>query len=387
VGKSPRRAGVYDELTADDGYGTLLRTEGAIVATATNLMAARAIAFEEIPVIDIGAMFGSDADAKLAVARAIRKASETVGFFYIRNHGVAEEDLARTFELGRRFFDLPDADKLAIHQRHSPHHAGYTPLLAENTNPANKGDLHESFDMVSQLAHAHESAHEHPSALEREAAHEHQSAHERESARDVNLWPAALPELKDHLSRYFAQVLGLGHQLFEVVALSLGLPADFFEAHLTHPTAMLRLNYYPPQPAGSDGSQIGIGAHTDYESFTILAQQPGITALQVWNGREWIHAPPIPGAFIVNIADQMQRWTNDTFLSTRHRAINPTGEPRMSIPFFLGVNYDTVISPLPSCVSADRPSKYPPVIAGDYVLQRLNETYGRAKEDPSAETH
>jgi isopenicillin N synthase-like dioxygenase len=88
----------------------------------------------------------------------------------------------------------------------------------------------------------------------------------------------------------------------------------------------------------------------------------------------------------VNIADQMQRWTNDTFLSTRHRAINPTGEPRMSIPFFLGVNYDTVISPLPSCVSAERPSKYPPVIAGDYVLQRLNETCGRAKEDRSADT-
>jgi isopenicillin N synthase-like dioxygenase len=329
----------------------------------TEIMSARAIAFEEIPVIDIGAMFGSDAAAKLAVARSIRESSETVGFFYIRNHGVAEQDLARTFELSRRFFELPLDEKLSLHQRLSPHHAGYTPLLAENTNPANKGDLHESFDMVSQIAQP----------PERDAGAGH-----AESLRDVNLWPEALPELKEHLHRYFAQVLRLGHRLFEVVALSLGLPAAFFEPHLTHPTAMLRLNYYPPQPAQSDGSQIGIGAHTDYECFTILAQQPGITALQVWNGRDWIHAPPIPGAFIVNIADQMQRWTNDTFLSTRHRAINPTGRPRMSIPFFLGVNHETLISPLPSCISAERPSKYPPVIAGDYVLQRLNETYGRA---------
>jgi len=318
------------------------------VATATSGLSARAIAFEEIPVIDIGAMAGSDAATKLAVAAAVREASETVGFFYIRNHGVSDADLARTFELGRRFFDLPLADKVSIHQRNSPHHAGYTPLLAENTDPANKGDLHESFDMVSQPAH------------------------------DANLWPEALPELKDHLNHYFAQVLELGHRLFAVVALSLGLPEGFFEPHLRRPTAMLRLNYYPPQPAHSDGSQIGIGAHTDYECFTILAQQPGITALQVWNGREWIHAPPIPGAFIVNIADLLQRWTNDTFLSTRHRAINTTGLPRMSIPFFLGVDPDTPISPLPSCVSADRPAKYPPVIAGEYVLQRLNETYGRA---------
>jgi len=348
----------------------------------TELMSARAIAFEEIPVIDIGAMFGSDAAAKLGVARAIRQASETVGFFYIRNHGVAERDLERTFELGRRFFDLPLAEKLAIHQRLSPHHAGYTPLLAENTNPANKGDLHESFDMVSQFAH--QSAQAQQPLRPGQPAQQHEAGRGASAAeglsKDVNLWPAALPELKEHLNRYFAQVLQLGHRLFDVIALSLGLPEAYFEPYLTQPTAMLRINYYPPQPAQGDGSQIGIGAHTDYESFTILAQQPGITALQVWNGREWIHAPPIPGAFIVNIADQMQRWTNDTFLSTRHRAINPTGEPRLSIPFFLGVNYDTVISPLPGCVGADRPSKYPPVIAGEYVLQRLNETYGRVQE-------
>jgi len=328
----------------------------------TETLSARAIAFEEIPVIDIGAMFGNDVAAKRAVARAIREASETVGFFYIRNHGVSEQDLARTFELGRRFFDLPLGEKLSLHQRNSPHHAGYTPLLAENTNPANNGDLHESFDMVSQVADPTDAG---------------------ASRRDVNQWPEVMPELKEHLNRYFAQVLELGHRLFEVIALSLGLPAAFFEPHLTEPTAILRLNYYPPQPAQSDGSQIGIGAHTDYECFTILAQQPGITALQVWNGREWIHAPPIAGAFIVNIADQMQRWTNDTFLSTRHRAINPTGQPRMSIPLFLGVNYDTVISPLPGCVCPERPSKYPPVIAGEYVLQRLNETYGRAKDENS----
>ncbi len=318
------------------------------MATVTSELGARAIAFEEIPVIDIGAMAGNDATAKLAVARAIREVSEMVGFFYIRNHGVADADLARTFELGRRFFDLPLHDKVLLHQRNSPHHAGYTPLLAENTDPANQGDLHEAFDMVSQ-----------PTG-------------------DVNLWPEALPELKEHLNRYFTQVLQLGHRLFAVVALSLGLPEDFFEPHLTHPTAMLRLNHYPPQPVDGDARQIGIGAHTDYECFTILAQQSGITALQVWNGREWIHAPPIPGTFIVNIADLLQRWSNDTFLSTRHRAINTTGLPRMSIPFFLGVNHDTVISPLPNCVSAERPGKYPPVIAGDYVLQRLNETYGRA---------
>ena len=246
-------------------------------------------------------------------------------------------------------------EKLTIHKNLSPQHAGYTPLLAENTDSSNDGDLHEAFDMVSKLAH-------YPGKATTDG--------------DVNLWPDSLPELEMSLNRYCDQMLDLGKQLFEMVALSLGMPEHFFRPYLTHPIAMLRINSYPPQTAQSDSRQIGIGAHTDYECFTILAQQPGITALQVWNGREWIKAPPIDGTFVVNIADLLQRWTNDAFVSTRHRAINISGAARLSIPFFLGVNYDTPISPLPGCVSEERPSKYPPVVAGDYVLQRLNETYG-----------
>jgi isopenicillin N synthase-like dioxygenase len=248
---------------------------------------------------------------------------------------------------------------LSIHKNLSAQHAGYTPLLAENTDSSNDGDLHECFDMVSPLAHF---------------------PGKSATGADVNLWPESLPELKAALDRYFEQMLDLGKRLFEMVALSLGMPEDFFLPHLTHPMGMLRINSYPPQAAQSDSRQIGIGAHTDYECFTILAQQPGITALQVWNGREWIKAPPIPGTFVVNIADLLQRWSNDAFLSTRHRAINISGAARLSIPFFLGVNYDTQISPLPGCVSAARPSKYPPVMAGDYIYQRLNETYGSSKQ-------
>jgi isopenicillin N synthase-like dioxygenase len=326
-----------------------------MVSAVSDLTSVRTAAFDEIPIIDLAGLLRREPGAKLMAARAIRNACENVGFFYIRNHGIPEADIERTFDVGRRFFALPLEAKLSIHKNLSPQHAGYTPLLAENTDLSNDGDLHESFDMVSPLAHYPAKA----------------------AGEDVNLWPQSLAELKLSLDRYFDQVLELGKLLFEMVALSLGLPEDFFRPHLTHPIAMLRINSYPPQPAKSDSRQIGIGAHTDYECFTILAQQPGITALQVWNGREWIKAPPMPGTFVVNIADLLQRWSNDAFRSTRHRAINVSGAARLSIPFFLGVNYDTPISPLPGCVSAERPGKYPAVIAGDYVQQRLNETYGR----------
>jgi len=330
-----------------------------MVTAVGDLTSVRTAAFDEIPIVDFAGLLRDEPGAKLAAAHAIRSACETVGFFYIRNHGIAEADVERIFAVGRRFFALSLEEKLSIHKNLSPQHAGYTPLLAENTDASNSGDLHESFDMVSPLA-------QYPG---RTAA-----------GANLNLWPQSLPQLKAALDRYFGQMLELGKRLFEAVALSLGLPEDFFAANLTHPIAMLRINSYPPQAVNADARQIGIGAHTDYECFTILAQQPGITALQVWNGREWIKAPPIPGTFVVNIADLLQRWSNDAFLSTRHRAINTSGAARLSIPFFLGVNYDTNIAPLPGCVSAERPGKYPPVIAGDYVLQRLNETYGSGKQ-------
>jgi isopenicillin N synthase-like dioxygenase len=318
-------------------------------------LSARALAFEDIPVIDFAGMLGDDQNAKRQVVEDIRQASAEIGFFYIRNHGVPQALIDRVFALGTKFFDLPLPEKLLIHKNQSAHHAGYTPLLAENTDAANKGDLHECFDMVTELDRTPEYPDE-----------------------GSNLWPANLPALRPCLTEYFDEMMKLGRKLFDVVALALALPPGFFDPFLTRPTAMLRINHYPPQPPQSDGSQIGIGAHTDYECFTILAQQPDITALQIWNGNEWIEAPSIPGTFVVNIADQMQRWTNDVFASTRHRAINLSGRTRLSIPFFLGVNYDTNITPLPGCVTRERPSKYAPVIAGDYLLQRLNETYGYA---------
>jgi isopenicillin N synthase-like dioxygenase len=101
--------------------------------------------------------------------------------------------------------------------------------------------------------------------------------------------------------------------------------------------SMLRINYYPPQPPQSDGSQVGIGAHTDYECFTILAQQPHVTALQIWNGFEWIAAASLPGTFVVNIGDQMQRWTNDNFFvhpPPRHQSV---GQGAVVDPIFFSV--------------------------------------------------
>lgn len=172
----------------------------------------------------------------------------------------------------------------------------------------------------------------------------------------------------------------LGLKLFPLLALALGLPEDFFADKTTKPAAIMRILHYPPQDGPVDDRVIGIGAHTDYEIFTILYQHSDIQALQVLNSAgKWINAPPIPGTLVVNLGDQLARWTNDVFKSTVHRAINRSGIRRYSIPLFFGTDYDVTVEALPSCVSSNYPAKYAPIKAGDYVKSRLEATYSGSK--------
>ncbi|PWR03774.1 isopenicillin N synthase family oxygenase [Meridianimarinicoccus roseus] len=320
-------------------------------------------AFDSIPVIDFGPMRGDDPAARNAVGEAVRNACTQVGFFYARNHGVPQAIIDATFDAAHRFFDLPLDRKQAISVEKSDAMRGYTPLLGENTDPENKGDLHEGFDLALDLP-----------------------ADDPDVAAGVfgyapNQWPDGLDDFREPLTAYHGAARAFGERVFRAFALALELPEDFFLPKITKPMAHMRVLHYPDQSTATEEKQIGIGAHSDYECFTILCTDDK-PALQVLNSAgEWIQAPPIPGAFIVNVGDMMARWTNDYFQSTLHRAINQTGKRRYSIPFFFGVNSRETIEVLPSCQSQERPAKYAPITAGDYIRSRFDDTYAHRTGD------
>ncbi|CAE7209206.1 unnamed protein product [Rhizoctonia solani] len=156
----------------------------------------------------------------------------------------------------------------------------------------------------------------------------------------------------------------------------------------------MRLLHYPAQAEVISDQKPGLGSHTDFEvrtyflsitifntffefpqCFTILWQDE-VPALQVKNATgQWVDAQPIPGTFIINIGDQLSRWTNDIFKSTVHRVINKSGVQRYSIPLFFSIDHDVKVEVLPSCISDNRPARYEPIIAGDYVKSNLEKTY------------
>jgi isopenicillin N synthase-like dioxygenase len=306
--------------------------------------------FDQIPLIDFAGMLGTDAASKAPVAAAVRDACTNVGFFYVSNHGVPAELIATIFAQAPRFFGRPLADKMRWHVKNSSHFLGYVAMRDENANPAvGKGDLHEAFDFV-------------PDDVQLES--EFLAGDFRRAG---NLWPEDMPGFRDVMTRYGIETRVLAKRLFAAFALALELPENYFASLSSAPMALIRLLHYPSTPGPFNEAALGTGAHTDHECFTILCQD-GVQALQVRNRRGvWIDAPPIPGTFVVNIGDLMARWTNGIFASTYHRVANMSGRARYSLPCFIGANADAVIEALPSCVSPDRPAKYPPVIAGEYV--------------------
>jgi isopenicillin N synthase-like dioxygenase len=192
-----------------------------------------------------------------------------------------------------------------------------------------------------------------------------------------NLWADAPAELRPIIEKYMAEIMALGKNMFQIFALGLGLKPDYFDDKITFPIAQLRLLHYPAQDSvNTSETNLGIGKHCDYECLTILAQD-NMGGLQIENLEgNWIEAPSIEGAYVINIGEMLTRWTNGLFKATPHRVVNIKGGSRYSIPFFFATNYDTNIKPLDVCITENNPVQFEAIKAGDYLLSRLKKIYG-----------
>lgn len=311
-------------------------------------------AFEEVPQIDIAPLFHGDGPARRRVGDAVHDACHDVGFFYIRNHGIAQATIDDLFHEMARFYAQPEEAKREIHASRSRCFRGYSGLYEERHDATT--DYYEPHEVID---FGRENAPDDPPECAGSLLY------------GPNLWPSCTPGLRAAVEAYYAAMLEVSNALLRAFALALDLPEAYFLDKFDRAAGALRLLHYPPQTA--EETRLGLGAHTDYEMFTILAQDanPG---LQVLNGAgEWIDIPPVAGTFVVNIGDLMARWTNDRFTSNIHRAANRTGRHRYSVPFFMGANVNTEIRCLESCTGPGDPPRYPPVLAGAHIEARLVE--------------
>jgi isopenicillin N synthase-like dioxygenase len=329
-----------------------------------------------LPVIDMAPLVERDRVAeRTAVARSIEAACRDTGFFYVTGHGVAGEILERLEDASRRFFALPLADKMEIEMaRGGRAWRGYFPVGGELTS--GKPDRKEGLYLGTELG----------------------PDHERVRAgwplHGANLWPAQVPELRSAALDYVAATTAAAHALMEGVALSLGLPDDYFARHYTaEPTVLFRIFHYPAEPHGADAptepsENWGVGEHTDYGLLTLLAQdQHG--GLQVKTPSGWIDAPPLPGTLVCNIGDMLDRMSGGWFRSTPHRVRNTSGRDRLSFPLFFDPDVTAEVRPLPrravvddALVEQDRQRRWDGASVhvfegtyGDYLMAKVSRVF------------
>jgi isopenicillin N synthase-like dioxygenase len=305
---------------------------------------------DTLPIIDLGS--SSDGDSLTRIAAEVGAACRDVGFFYVVNHGVDRELIAKAFAQSRNFFARPIADKRKLAIETIGGNRGYSGLLHEALDPARGPDLKEAFNVGLDLP---------ADDLELLAG---------KPFRSLNAWPAA-PGFRETLLAYYDACAALAAGLHRAFARDLGLKADFFDAKFDRPMATLRLLHYPAPARGSDPAT-GAGAHTDYGGLTLLATDD-VGGLEVrTRAGQWIEAPVVPGAFIVNIGDCLMRWTNDVYVSTPHRVVNRSARERYSIAFFYDPNPDAMVETIRSCVREAEAARYPPILAADYLKMRLD---------------
>ena len=346
-----------------------------------------------VPLIDLGPSFNGSDDSKRAVATQIDSACRSVGFFQISHHGISAKACQDILTQARRFFhDLPWSKKQTLHIHNSTLFRGWEPndYTAANPddwktdNPNTKGTDEDAVETKEAFNWGYEDQLD-PMGGDGNYV---ELDGERPGPGHGNVWPSEidLPGFYDAVRDYYGQVLQLARHLFQLFALGLNLPADYFDRLMTHPGGIARLLYYPAQavdqPAlNASHKSLGLGAHTDYECFTLLlaSENPGLEilapSLDNSGSSQWVSVPVRPDCLTVNVADFLMRWTNGVYRSTVHRVINqdPTKE-RYSVPFFFSINYDEKVETLPSCADEESKEKFPPICAGEYVLERLRAT-------------
>ena len=313
-----------------------------------------------IPVIDLAAFAGDTASLGTTLGCAARD----MGFFCITGHGVASSLIDAVFAQSKQFFAQEIAAKDALSIRHSPHNRGYVALGEERLDASKPGDVKAAFNIGLDIPP------DHPEVLA------------GTPFRGVNVWPdaAELPNFRATMLSYFDACHRLGMSLHRALAHDLGVAENFFDDKLDQPLATLRLLHYPPRPDRFEPGQTGAGEHTDYGNITLLAtDDAGGLEVRTRSG-DWISPPTISGALICNIGDCLMRWTNDVYVSTPHRVVNPVGRERYSIAFFLDPNPEAVVESLPSCITADQPARYAATTGAAYLKSRLDATYSHREK-------
>ncbi|MCX8570672.1 isopenicillin N synthase family dioxygenase [Aminobacter sp. MET-1] len=321
----------------------------------------------QFPVFDLGNFERADPGERQRLGAEVDAICRSTGFLAITNHGVPQTVIDAVWTKARDFFDLAPEDKQKSKAPYKGYPYGYLgpelEALARSRDVDSPPDLKESFNGGPQRV---------PEGMTDKDALAFCYA--------PTIWPGAPEGFVDAWKAYYQALEDLAGRVMRLFAVALKLPEVYFERFIDAPISALRALNYPEQTVPPKPGQLRAGAHTDYGSLTILLPQAGSRGLElITPDGNWTAVPPVAGAFIINIGDLMALWTNDRWVSTMHRVVNPSPEDggmdrRQSLAFFHQPNWDAEIVCLEQCLASGETPKYQPVFSGPYLMGKFQST-------------
>ncbi len=286
-----------------------------------------------IPNIDLSEIISKDLNSNTAkhIAKSIKEASEDIGFFTVTNHGIPISKIENLLKTCKKFFYLPEEDKLKIApKKWNPNtntvYRGYFPSSVNGKEGLDIGDPLLKQDMADLL---------------------------KKEKFEVNHDMTFLdPSWQATINNYFDDLHNLGMIIFKTIISSFSSNLSIADQAFQRPKTLstLRFNYYPKQDkpvevSSQDGVALGCETHVDSGIMTILYQDKK-GGLQVQNRRSlvWHDVPHNPSAFVINTGLALEYLTNGRMKATNHRVLF-NQEERISIPFFFEPSYDFVLDP------------------------------------------
>ena len=316
-----------------------------------------------IPLVDFAQWKSANPTERLEAIKATENALRDSGFLLLINHGVDTKLFSEARKVALEFFRLENEVKQP-HAVTSGAYRGWASRGSEKNGAtglgaANKPDLKESFTIG-------------PWGRPDDAYHQGSP-----SAFAPNKLPSELPHFEVTWKKLYSSLESLAAELLNLVETSLDLPAGTFADKCRQHSSLLTANWYPAMHGEViPENQFRVGPHTDYGIITLLDRQFGSGGLQVQlPDGTWVDAPWVENALTINVADLLSRWTGFHYRSAIHRVLAPPvdapNEELVSLVFFQGADYDTLITPvLPTEHHVE------PVIAGEYLRMKLATLQG-----------
>jgi isopenicillin N synthase-like dioxygenase len=309
-------------------------------------------AAKNIPTVDLNDYTSGDAAARSRLIETLGEGLSEFGFLNVEGHGIDSSLIRGTYDLWKRFFELPDEVK----RRYAGVEGGargYTPFGVEHAKDNPLPDLKEFWHIGQEPPEGHPYRREYP----------------------ANVWPAEIPEIRQPTQRLYSSLERVAENLLRALAEYFDMPRDTFSSMMEVGNSILRVIHYPPVRP-DQAPAVRAAAHEDINLITLLCEATDSGLEILTRQGEWMAVETGPGQIVVDAGDMLSRFTNEVVPAATHRVVNPAenaARDRYSMPFF--------VHPYSACdltiderfVTAENPPKYPPITAGQFLEQRLRE--------------